>query len=143
MRRYLYRGVNDDQHVRGIGLEPRNRELFSAPALADEAQFDVHTWDSSPTNAAIDHTRGRKLSGVSATSSKRVAERFAANDGKGGWVYTFAVSRLRCHGIQQIDMAEILPATDSTYADREVILVAEPPGPIDHATLVCVERYLP
>jgi hypothetical protein len=143
MRRYLYRGVSDVQHRQGIALHPRNTKPFIAPALFDVAPFDVNTFGDSSLNAAIDHVHGtddKRLSGISTTTSKSVAKEFARNGGRGGWIYTFSVARIKRLGIEQVAMWPILAPDDSTFRHKEVILYCNPPGPLDERIIVCVER---
>jgi hypothetical protein len=103
MNDLLYRGVSDSQHRNGIALAPASLERFNAPALFDHARFDVHEWDESPTNAALDHVEGLERCGVSTSTSREIALRFAADRGRGGWIYVLSRSKVRELGVTEYD----------------------------------------
>jgi hypothetical protein len=139
----LYRGVSDSQHRSGSALTPTSLEPFNASALFDHARFDVHHWDKSPINAALDHVEGLKRCGLSTSTHRDIALRFAADYGRGGWIYVLSRSNMSEQGVTEYDMQEFLPQTDKEWPDCEVILVREPPGAIDPAAVVATERVPP
>ena len=139
----LYRGVSDSQHRGGTALAPASLKPFSAAALFDRARFDVHHWDESPVNAALDHVDGLKRCGVSTSISREVARQFASDYGRGGWIYVLSRARLGGLGVTEYNMQLLLPRTDKEWADCEVILVCDPPGTIPLAAVADVEEVRP
>ena len=68
---------------------------------------------------------------------------FARNGGRGGWIYSLSVARIKRLGIEQVAMWPILATTESTIRRKEVILYCDPPAPLDERIVLCIERCLP
>ena len=140
MKDELFRGVSGAQHRQGRALSPASLEVFTAPSLWDCSRFDVDDWDESAANAARDHVRKVRRSGISISTDRSVALRYATNQGRGGWIYVLSRARIAEGGGKEFIIQGLVPNTDKQWGDAEVVVVSDPPGPIAQSAIIRIER---
>ncbi|MGZ3372269.1 MAG: hypothetical protein ACXU9O_03270 [Gemmatimonadaceae bacterium] len=69
--------------------------------------------------------------------------RVVARQGHGGWLYVLSRSKLRELGVYQYDMHLLIAPSDKEWGEDEIILVCDPPGPIDSAAIVSKKSPAP
>jgi hypothetical protein len=132
--RFLFRGVNQDLHLAGGGLRPKQVGAFVyAPRYGDpDAKYGSGwTYGENSANAVRRHQdqqRGHPTSGVSTTPVYERAVYYATRNVSGhkchrGYVYKIDRDLLAAHGVDEY-VVRLLVADASVPEDDEVVLVA-------------------
>ena len=145
MTTLLYRGVNEDLHIKQNGeLNPKISRPFTSSPRYDQAEWDNAYWGESELNAVIDHQQhqaGYPTSGISTTPHLARAIYYATCAGKYPTGYIYVIDRSKCKvlGVSVYVVNEIVPMP-SIFEDDEVILVAKDFGTLPDSLVIDVHK---
>jgi hypothetical protein len=127
--RYIYRGVSEEMHQTGKGLQPKGTSFYRINHFDEGLNFDMGcTFDGSTNNAVIVHQHDSKkfpTSGVSTTPFLERAKVYATNKGKrlSGIVYKIDRALLKEKGVTEHKVKDYAKFP-TIPEDDEIILVS-------------------
>ena len=140
---YLYRGVSEDMHTKGVGLAPKGKNRSSFTYYDCAISDSNETYDDSPENSMILHQRDsdKFLSAyISTTPHYSRAKYYALSNSCGvGYIYKLNCSLLKKYNVEAKTIKEVTLYPEKPE-DDEVLLVTKDNGVLPSEIIDSIEK---